>query len=465
MSVKPEDYINTIASIKDDSALMLIMVDLLDFPSSIFPNLAEIVGKTRPVFIVGNKIDLIPRDTTIYLDHIKECLAKEALRMGFAKNAVRHVSLISAKTGYGVEELITKLQSIWKNQGNVYLIGCTNVGKSSLFNKLIGSDYCKVAASDLINRATTCAWPGTTLKLLKFPILRPSDYRIYLRTQRLIQEKKQMQPINELRRKKSAETDSIQHATLIGHIGKTFEEEKEVLHDPSSLNQESGFSDVLRVFDENREMYKLSKWCFDTPGVMHSAQVLPFLTTDEILKVIPREMIRPRMYYVKSGMSLFIAGLARLDVIEVPPLARLIVYSSLELPVSICDTKDADEFYESFLGSEVLGVPMDMSEDRLAKWPKIEPAYEEIVIDGIDKHVTVCDLVMSSVGWIGINLPKDTSGVFRPWILGKHGFCVRNPPILPDGWVLRGRRIRDSPAYTIGKAYSFKKSSYWKKKN
>jgi ribosome biogenesis GTPase A len=464
VSVKPEDYINIISSIKDDTALMVIMVDLLDFPCSIFPNLADIVGKTRPIFIVGNKIDVIPRDKPNYLEHIKECLAKEALKMGFEKNSIRNVSLISAKTGYGIEELITKLQSVWKYQGNVYLIGCTNVGKSSLFNALIKSDYCKSEASNLIQRATTCAWPGTTLKLLKFPILRPSDYRIYLRTQRLINQQKQLQPIEALRRQRAQSQDSITDATLIGHIGRTFDD-KEVLPDPVAQNQQSGFSKTLEVFEENKEKYKLSKWCFDTPGVMHGDQVLPYLTTDEILKVLPREMIRPRMYYAKSGMSLFLGGLARLDVIDVPRNSRLIVYSSLKLPISICDIDDADEFYESFLGSEILGVPIDMSDARLSKWPKLEAAYEEIVIDGTDKYETVCDLVMSSVGWIGVNLPNSSSGVFRPWILGKQGFGVRNPSILPSGWALRGDRVRDSPAYTIGKAYTFKKAFKLFKKN
>jgi ribosome biogenesis GTPase A len=51
--------------------------------------------------------------------------------------------------------------------GDVYLLGCTNVGKSTLFNALLQSDYCKVKAVDLIQRATTSPWPGTTLNLLK----------------------------------------------------------------------------------------------------------------------------------------------------------------------------------------------------------------------------------------------------------------------------------------------------------
>lgn len=51
--------------------------------------------------------------------------------------------------------------------GDVYLVGCTNVGKSTLFNTLLQSDYCKVKAGDLLQRATISPWPGTTLNLLK----------------------------------------------------------------------------------------------------------------------------------------------------------------------------------------------------------------------------------------------------------------------------------------------------------
>lgn len=181
------------------------------------------------------------------------------------------------------------------------------------------------------------------------------------------------------------------------------------------------------------------------------------LTTDEILKVLPREMIRARVFFVESGMTLFLAGLARLDVLNVPRLTRVIVYASINLPVTVCNTEDADEMYESLLGSEVFGVPMNMDEERRKKWPKMEVAYEEVAIEGFDKHVSVCDFVMSTAGWFGINLPSGTSGLFKPWILEKRGFYVRRPSILPNGFNLRGSRIRDSPAYRVGDAYTYRK--------
>ena len=41
-----------------------------------------------------------------------------------------------------------------------HLVGCTNSGKSSIFNALMMSDMCKVAARNQISRATTSIWPG-----------------------------------------------------------------------------------------------------------------------------------------------------------------------------------------------------------------------------------------------------------------------------------------------------------------
>ena len=45
--------------------------------------------------------------------------------------------------GYGVEKLISSIQSLWLSQRDLYLIGAVNVGKSSLFNALLQSDLGK----------------------------------------------------------------------------------------------------------------------------------------------------------------------------------------------------------------------------------------------------------------------------------------------------------------------------------
>ena len=121
------------------------------------------------------------------LNSLKEELKKENLQ-----SKILDIQLISAKTGYGVEKLINFLGKVWGTKGkffaqskkisvnrrkkkyiylfilgDVYLVGCTNVGKSTLFNILLKSDLCRIEADNKLHRATISSWPGTTLNLLK----------------------------------------------------------------------------------------------------------------------------------------------------------------------------------------------------------------------------------------------------------------------------------------------------------
>lgn len=66
------------------------------------------------MIIVGNKIDLIPGDHAGYLDHWRETLVTYVQKMGINQSNIKHVSLVSAHTGFGVEDLITQLQEMWE---------------------------------------------------------------------------------------------------------------------------------------------------------------------------------------------------------------------------------------------------------------------------------------------------------------------------------------------------------------
>ena len=62
--------------------------------------------------------------------------------------------LISAKTAYGVEELISALQCSWRYRGDVYLVGATCAGKSTLFSTLLEFNYWIAKGAEAIDRAT-----------------------------------------------------------------------------------------------------------------------------------------------------------------------------------------------------------------------------------------------------------------------------------------------------------------------
>jgi len=59
-------------------------------------------------------VDLLPKDSAGYLEEARRSLAAGvAASAGLGAANVRHVALVSAATGYGVEELITRIQQVF----------------------------------------------------------------------------------------------------------------------------------------------------------------------------------------------------------------------------------------------------------------------------------------------------------------------------------------------------------------
>lgn len=117
VSVSADDYPKILCKIRQKQALVVLMVDLMDFPCSIWPGIADILGPKIPILVVGNKIDLLPRDGKHFLNRVKQNLLDHVKLSGFATTNILDVALISAKSGFGVEDLITSLQSLWKHRG------------------------------------------------------------------------------------------------------------------------------------------------------------------------------------------------------------------------------------------------------------------------------------------------------------------------------------------------------------
>lgn len=123
VQVSPEEYPQILKTIRNrDKALIILIVDLLDFPCSIWPGAADLLGSGRPIILVGNKVDLLPQDGKGFLERVSQNLKCRAKELGFATADIKHVCLISAITGFGVEDLITKLHGFWGTKGNLLCI-------------------------------------------------------------------------------------------------------------------------------------------------------------------------------------------------------------------------------------------------------------------------------------------------------------------------------------------------------
>ncbi|KAF4518498.1 hypothetical protein B566_EDAN009698 [Ephemera danica] len=418
VNVSPEDYPQILSRIRKERALVLLVVDLMDFPCP-----------KRPVCVVGNKVDLLPADSKNYLAHITKLLREEVQRTtGILDVNLKHVSLVSARTGYGIESLISTLHKKWNYKGDIYLVGCTNVGKSSLFNVLINSDLCKVKAIDFVQRATISRWPGTTLNLLKFPVLRPDAQRMFLRIKRLLADQKQIQAEDKRRKDELLATKKLEHATLKGPVGRTFFLPIEEKLDPFS--QRVGYMEHYTPdigFDPRDPDLREGKWCFDTPGTVQPDQVLNLLTEDELEFVLPEKIISPETFRLTPGQTL------------------LTVFASQALPLTVCQTENADELYSQLLGTELLAVPRG-DEERLARWPGLQ-AGPQISLKGLGWKESSADILLSSSGWVAVTSAKDEVCNLQAHTPEARGIYVRRPALLPFAVNRRGPKVRHTPTY------------------
>lgn len=99
--------------------MVMLIVDLLDIENSIPDLFHELIPSRKPIFVIGNKVDIIPQDHPDYLDSVHQTLVDACINCGLEQHNVKHVTLISAKTGFGVETLISKLLQDWGMSGKI----------------------------------------------------------------------------------------------------------------------------------------------------------------------------------------------------------------------------------------------------------------------------------------------------------------------------------------------------------
>ena len=158
-----EDFYQLIKTLSKKDALIVKVVDIFDFSGSWIEDVVDIVGKNKDIVLVANKLDLLPK--SVKPNKIKQWLFKMMKKKGIK---VKDILLISAIKNQGVEELAMELDTLRRGK-DVYIIGATNVGKSTLINKLI-----ELTSGDK-NVITTSHFPGTTLGMIEIPLDRATS--------------------------------------------------------------------------------------------------------------------------------------------------------------------------------------------------------------------------------------------------------------------------------------------------
>lgn len=152
-----DDFLKILNEIGKSDALIVMIVDIFDFNGSWIPGMHRFVGSNK-ILLVGNKVDLLPRS----VKHTKliHWMKKEAKELGLRPE---EVFLVSAATGHFIKEIASVIDET-RNGKDVYVVGCTNVGKSTFINRIIKE---VTGEEDVI---TTSHFPGTTLDIIKIPL-------------------------------------------------------------------------------------------------------------------------------------------------------------------------------------------------------------------------------------------------------------------------------------------------------
>ncbi|MGN8645576.1 ribosome biogenesis GTPase YqeH [Gracilibacillus sp. HCP3S3_G5_1] len=152
-----DDYLRMINQISDTNSLVVKVVDIFDFNGSFITGLQRLTGN-NPIVLIGNKVDLLPKSTN--KNKLIRWMKKTASDYGLK---IQEVFLVSAAKGQGFDEVEEEIESR-RNGKDVYVVGCTNVGKSTFINQLINR------SSGVKDAITTSYFPGTTLGFIQIPL-------------------------------------------------------------------------------------------------------------------------------------------------------------------------------------------------------------------------------------------------------------------------------------------------------
>lgn len=178
--VLPEKVSKFLSHICRRKALVLYVVNVMDIPGSFATDILKIVGETKHIILVCNKVDQLPVDghPASQMQCIKQIILAEARKFGLQNANVLDVSVISAKTGFGIHDLAKAITKYWRKDSDIYLVGCHNSGKTMLFNLLCDLFSASRHMDNMLQRGTVCPSPGTTLSLLRQPVTKHRFLRL-----------------------------------------------------------------------------------------------------------------------------------------------------------------------------------------------------------------------------------------------------------------------------------------------
>ena len=125
-----DDFLNILQEIGNHDCLVVYLIDLFDYNGSLINGLPRHLNN-NDILVVGNKRDILPKS-------LKDIKIIHWLRRQLKETGIKPVDVIlsSGVKNYNLDLLIDKINE-YRHGRDVYIVGVTNVGKSSLINALL----------------------------------------------------------------------------------------------------------------------------------------------------------------------------------------------------------------------------------------------------------------------------------------------------------------------------------------
>lgn len=385
----PEVFRKNLARLASRPAVIIYLVDVIDFQGTFLSDLRSLVGPTAPVMMALNKADLLPAGYSA--ERVARWARTEARSLGV--DALTSVHLTSARTGAGVKELLADAILLGRQtNADVYVVGAANVGKSTLINQLLaGADRMRggkaLAAAERLRikseqaevaRAAAAAMTAETGGAQGDPAVTKDP-------QAAAPEATSGAPDAALEEDPSLTTTPAEARAA---------RKRESAARAAKLLTTSVIPGTTLGMVRVPLGGRLS--LYDTPGVILPRSLTHRLTAAELRAVLPTRRLAPVTLRLGAGKALYLGGLARIEVVAGRPFF-FSAFVSGDVKVHPGKADDGAAFTARHTGG-LLTPPFEA--DRAAA---LGGWSEQVVeVSGAGWKTASVDVVLSGLGWVAL---------------------------------------------------------------
>lgn len=253
-----DEYLNILKDVSNTKDLVLYVTDIINIEKDI-EEIRNLIS--NKMILVVNKIDVLPKSV------------KEEKIISYLKNTdikFEEVIVISANKNYNIDYLLKRIK-YFQTSKNVYVVGHTNAGKSSLINKLI-KNY-----SDKEQELTMSPLPSTTLNMVTIEI---NDHLTLIDTPGLVDAGSILNQVDENMMKKISPKKEIKPRTYQLRKGQSI-----VIEDLIRIDYVEGEKNSFTLFMSNDLKVKRLLNLFNNPELYDKNKITYNMKYDEDLVI------------------------------------------------------------------------------------------------------------------------------------------------------------------------------------